>query len=311
MGIMYAADLVEVLCACHLSSYVQSPFQERSGLMVVGPPGSLKSTFVTALSPYPGTVVVSDINAKTLGYYRDGMASGQIKTMVLPEMEKLYERHPYTASNIEGTLRALVGEGFRGTSHEDSRMSTFTARAMVIGALTIKSRQSRFVAWEDSGFNRRFLWSLIRLKDADLLEKAAINWELVPFQVSHMPRVPIGGESSIPNHTTVYQRQLLYSWVKDQPGGNHALHVQLLTKVLAVLQWWYLQTSPERDAMETVRRFAFSLGKEGADVVIDLPKVSRQKQTADRLKLEKARLSAAARQLSTKSRVAAAKRGKR
>lgn len=38
---MRANDLLEVLCAAHLGALVEGPFQDRGGLMVVGPPSTL------------------------------------------------------------------------------------------------------------------------------------------------------------------------------------------------------------------------------------------------------------------------------
>lgn len=259
--------LLEVLCAVHLSSYVEGPFHDRGGLMIVGPPGALKSTFLALLEKnYNDVVLVSDMNVKSLNDYRDQIASKTIRTLVLPEYAKLYERHLYTALNLEGHIRALAGEGFTSASFEDSRINRLRARCTILSAMTPKFQTNHFRDWEDSGFNRRFLWALIRLKQPDLLERSVENWELVNIRMQYIPPAPL---DSIPNTTTLTERQELRRLVKAQPGGSHAAQVALLTKVLAVLKWWYaLRKRPEREAIITVRSFAHALGKEGAELVI-------------------------------------------
>lgn len=260
--------LLEILCAVHLSSYVESPFQDRGGLMVVGPPGVLKSTFLGLLDRnYNDAVSVSDINARSLNDLRDHIASKTIRTLVVPEYSKLHERHVYTAQNVEATLRALVGEGFVSASFEDSRINRLRARCTLVSAMTPKFQTDHFKGWEESGFNRRFLWCLVRLKDSELLERAVEEWRLVDFRIAHIPPTP--ASDSIPNLTTREERADLRRLVKYQPGGSHAVQTALLSKILAVLKWWYrLRKRPEREALLTVRSFAESLGKEGAELVI-------------------------------------------
>jgi hypothetical protein len=265
---LLATDLVEILCAAHLGSLVESPFQERGGIMLVGPPGVLKTTFVNALDrTYQDAVMMSDINVKQIIRMRDAIASGRINTLVLPELAKVYERVESTATNVEGTLRALAGEGFIAASFEDSRVNRLTARAMVFGALTPSTVTKRFEGWEESGFNRRFLWCLIRLEDPLALERAAIQWKRIEFRTRHLPLAPLG--STIPNTTTQKERQRLAAIVKYQPGGEHTLQIQVLTRTLAVLRWWYKEIDDPRDAMETMESFADSLGKSG--VALELP----------------------------------------
>ncbi len=268
---MQASDLVEVLCAAHLSYHVQGPFRERGGIMIVGPPGVLKTTFVSVLDrQYQDALMVSDINVKTLIRMRDAIAAGKVNTLVLPELAKLYERQEVTSSNVEGTLRAMVAEGFASASFEDHRINRLKAHALVIGALTPSTQTKYFSSWEETGFNRRFLWSLIRLKDASVVERAAINWTRLNFRLSHVPLPPLE-DGGIPNLTSVRERQRIAVLVKHQPGGDHAIQIQLLTRVLAVLRWWYEQSGDIRDPMDTVERFGESLGKDGAAIDVGRP----------------------------------------
>ena len=265
---MKAPDLLEVLCAAHLGNMVEGPFHDRGGIMIVGPPAVLKTTFVNVIDQqYQDAISMSDINVQSLIRLRDAISSGKINTIVLPEFSKIYERQDTTARNVEGTLRALTAEGFAAASFEDSRINRLTARAMVIGAMTPPTVELRFRGWEESGFNRRFLWALIRLSDPLALEKAAISWTRINFRMAHVPMVPLG--SQIPNKTTQRERQRCASIVKYQPGGDHAIQLQLLIRILAVLRWWYAESGQPRNAMDTVERFGVSLGKNGA--ALELP----------------------------------------
>lgn len=264
-------EFVEVMCAAHLSSFVESPFRERGGIMVVGAPATLKSTIVFVLDrAYNDVVALSDANTKGLVALRDAIAAGSIRTLIFPELAKLYERHEMVASNVEGTLRALAGEGFAAASFEDQRVNSIKARATIIGALTPATQRKMFPQWEESGFNRRFLWPLIRLQNPAALEEAVIDWKLIEFNVPSLPRAPLEG-GKIPNLTTTDERRQLFKWAKYQPGANHALQVQLLAKIVSVLRWHYKEIKDRRDAMTTVHSFAQSLGKEGCELVFEKP----------------------------------------
>lgn len=298
---MLASDLIEVLCAAHLSFHVDSPFEERGGIMIVGPPGALKTTFLGVLDQqYHDAVAMSDINARGLVDLRDQISNGAIRTLILSELAKVYERQESTAQNVEGTLRAMTAEGFQAASFEDQRISRLRARAMVIAGMTSATREKRFKAWEDSGFNRRFLWCLIRLADPEILVRAVVNWKLLKFQFDHVPRPPLTGK--IPYQVSRLESSVLRGWVKYQPGGSSALHVQIIAKILCVLRWWYKETSPERDAMATLCRFAESLGRHGAEVEISEEEPSKAELSRVRRKAHRTQVSEAARRLALSRR---------
>jgi len=261
--------LVEMMCAAHLSSYVVSPFPDRGGLMVIGPPSVLKSTLLEMLDHhYHDAVTVSDINARSLADLRDQIAAKVIRTLVIPEYAKLHDRHPYTAVNVEGVLRALVGEGFSSPSFEDARINRLRARVTLLSGMVPKFQVDHFRAWEDSGFNRRFLWCLVRLKDPELLERAVEEWHRVDFKIRHVPIAP-EGDVPIPQQTTKLERAELRGMVKYQPGGSHTIQLALLVKMLAVLKWWYSAVRrPQGEALRNMRLFALTLGKEGAELVV-------------------------------------------
>lgn len=267
--------------------------------MLVGPPNTFKSTLIDMVDrQYSDTLQVSDLNAKALSVYRDAMAGGSVKSLLIPELAKLYQRKADTAENLEGTIQALVAEGWKSASFEDSRQNRFRARVFVISAMTPRTQQQRYQDWEDSGFSRRFLWCLYQLGNPEALEQAILEWRRVDFEVIHLPRQPFSGEV-IPNHTTFEERRQIQRWMKYQPGiGAHTLQVQTLTRILAVLKWWYAEVTPHRKAIDTVARFALSLGREGAAVTLPSgAPISSQALAAENRRVNRAAASAAGRQL--------------
>jgi len=265
-GTLRISSLIETLCAAHLTSYVESPFQDRGGIFIVGPPSVLKSTLLDIVARnYNDAISVSDINARTLDDLRDQIAAKAIRTLVIPEYRKLHERHTYTSSNVEGTIRALVGEGFGAASFGDGRINQMKARCTLLSAMQPKFQAEHFKAWEDSGFNRRFLWSLVRMNDPQILDRAVEDWQLLEFGIAHIPPVP----SSIPNLTTREERAEMRRLVKYQPGGSASIQFAFMCKLLSVFKWWYkLMKRRDRDALAQVRAFAQTLGKEGAELVL-------------------------------------------
>ena len=292
---MFAQDLIEVLCAAHLSYMVESPFPERGGIMLVGAPGVLKSTFLEELDKqYPDAISLTDLNVKSLTRFRDQISSGIYNTLIFPELAKLYERRDETAANLEGSLRAMVAEGFQAASFEDARVSRLRARAMVFGAVTPAIRDRRFESWEESGFNRRFLWCLLRLADPRILDSAIHEWQRLDFRVNRVPQIP-PLKKMIPNLTTKEERERCRVMVKYQPGGSATQQAQLMVKILAVLKWWYRESGAGRDAMAVMESFGESLGREGAE--LELKPLSESKIKRNRAKQKKTATTAAAKLL--------------
>jgi hypothetical protein len=262
-------DFIQVTAAIHLSSRVDAPYTDRGGMIVVGPPGSLKSTVITIVAEhYPDALLLSDINAQMLAQIRDTLTGSSVRTLVIPEMAKLYQRHSATASNVEGYLQALAGEGFSHAAHEDSRVATLKARATILSAITPHSRLAHFPKWEGAGFNRRFLWPLIQLHQPEVLELAVLEWRRLTFGQAALPPLPLGPGELIPSSTTRAERDAILQMVRAQPGGSNTIHLQLMTRALSVLRWWYRHAGIKRNAMEPLRAFAQALGKEGTSLVL-------------------------------------------
>lgn len=261
-------DFLSVLSAIHLSSYVESPFKDRGGIFLVGPPGALKSTSVEFLdSAFSDALVLSDMNVQMLTKIKDRIAGGSIRSLVMSEMGKIYERHSSVAANIEGTLRALAGEGFQSASYEDATISRLTARATIIGGMTSSLRERNASRWDDSGFARRFLWSLISLRDPTQLENAVIDGKLIDIATGETPRLP--PERVIPDLTLRDERLELAAMCKYQPTP-HNLQVSLLVKTWAVLKWWAKNTKKsETKAWDTLARFGKSLGRNGVELIVE------------------------------------------
>lgn len=263
--------MLEVLCAAHLSSYVRSDVKDCGGVMLVGDPATLRSTMLNVLErQYHNALSLSDVNARTLSELRGQIASRNIRTLVLPEFAKLYERgNPGTADNVVGTLRAMVAEGFHAPSFEDARIARTVARCVVMAALTPTMRIKHFNEWEDSGFNRRFLWPLLALENGDLLEESRVQRRLLEIECPSYPPIPNSG--IIQDETTETERRSLRVLVKHQPGGNHAIQLELLIRVLAVLRWWYPKVGRSKDEpMHRLREFCRSLGRHGAYLTVEL-----------------------------------------
>lgn len=261
-------DFMTVLAAVHLSSFVESRFVERGGIMIVGPPGVLKTTMVAYLDAnYGDAIVVSDINVPTMSKMRDRIAGGSIRTLVFSELAKLYERAAVTAQNLEGTIRALAGEGFKSHSFEDSTISRKLARCTIIAAMTSSLRDRNSSHWEESGFSRRFLWSVISLHDPNVLERATIDNKPIDIANVDAPRLPVTG--LIPNWTTREERRQIAVWTKYQPSASHTIQNQLLIKTWAVMKWWARKNHrSESKAWAMLGRFAKSLGKEGSEIIV-------------------------------------------
>lgn len=274
-GVVPLRVILECVCAAHLSAYVDAPVEDRGGLMLIGAPGVLKSTLLGFIDRnYSDALVLSDVNARSLNDLRDQIAGGIVRSLVLPEMYKLYERHSTTSSGVEGTLRALAAEGFHASSHQDQQIQRTIARCMVIGGMTPVLLEATSRRWRDTGFSRRFLWSLIALENPQALTRSVIEWQPVNIGIaSSLPSIPA---SKIPSDIVSRdEREKLELQVKYQQGSPHNLQHLLLCKMLVVLRWWYRmqenRSDPDRESWNTIMLFSRTLGKSGAYIRVEVP----------------------------------------
>lgn len=262
---MKIGNLIQVLCAAHLSKYVESPFQSRGGILLVGPPACLKTSLLLALEDYPNALVLSDLTTKSLVRIRDDIVAGKVHTLALMDLQKIYERHDTVAANVEGNLRALVDEGFSRAAFEDQRMLKMTARCLVLSAMTPDFYSRSFTHWDNSGFTRRFLWCQYRLKNPAAILEAIHHWKRLEFQNGLRFSAPFN--RSIPYSLTGAESRHIASFLKYQHGAE--LPFILLKKIACVLRWRHKQLKGRRAAnigMEVLEDFATCLGREGAEV---------------------------------------------
>ena len=264
---MNPQQLAEVIAAVHVAHHVEGALQQRGGLMLVAPPGALKSTLAEALAGHHDALVLTDINMQLLADLRDSLAVGSINSLVFSEYAKIYERNPQTAFNVEGSIRALASEGFAAASFQDHRVARRKAYATIIAAMTPSTVEKFFKRWEESGFNRRFLWAVYGLKNAHILDEAASELRRLDFGVRDLPRLPPLGRT-IPNLLTHEERRRVRGFVAQQPGTSHTQQIQLLTRVWAVLKWWHKERRTIRQCEATITAFAKALSHDGTDLVL-------------------------------------------
>lgn len=256
-GSVKVSTLIECVKAAHLSAYVETAFEHCAGLFLVGPPGVMKTTIIGALEKYESVLTLSDVNSKVLtGIIKSQLTSNTIKTLALPEVQRIYERDPRTAAGVEGTIRSLVEEGFHGASFEDPTVARFTAKAVVIGAMTDKFRDANWSRWNDSGFARRFMWSLIRLGDPAILmsaveqgKKAHLTDNVVEMPTPVMVKIPALDQSV---------RKRLRPLVRKQPKPSNVQY-ELLCRMAAVLCYYYQKQKSKKDPIETIIEFGNSI----------------------------------------------------
>jgi hypothetical protein len=257
---MKVTTLIEIISAAHVTKFIESPWHSRGGIFLVGPPGSLKTTIIkNALAEYPDTILMSDVNVNSLTVLRNSLIGGRYNTLGFGEFEKIYQRNPASASNVEGHLRAMVEEGFDRTSFEDPRMSGMSARCLLIGGITPTCYAQKYLHWENSGFARRFLWCHYRLANPDEITNAIHRWTPIVFgKISHA----LPANRIIPFKISSEHSRWLSHVLDTQP--DKGTPYILLKKIFRVLEWRY----SKKKAIEIIRDFAPSLSKSGTEVTL-------------------------------------------
>lgn len=258
---MRASSLIEFVSASHLTRFVNhSIYSQRGGIFFVSPPGSLKSTLIrNALEGFPDVLQLSDLNINTLTMLKTSFIDGRYTTMAFGEFEKLYQRNPATAANIEGHLKAMVEEGFGNSSFEDQRMVAVHARVLMIAGITPSCYTRLTPRWMENGFARRFIWSHYTLNDPNIIVDAIHKWKPINFGkvIKEMP-----SNEHIPYTVTVKESNKLRDLMKYQPSLETPY--MLMKKVFCVLKWRH---SPSK-AMAIVEDFSESLGNQGAKLFL-------------------------------------------
>lgn len=234
--------LVETMIAAHFTHAVDSPFDERSGIFFVSPPQQLKSSIIKKMRMFPDALVISDLNFQQISTYKDDLCAGRYATIAFVEFNKIYQRNPATAANLEGTLASIVCEGWAGPPHEDQRAAKDEARSLLIGGMTKSTYSHRLQQWMESGFAQRFLWVHYKLQDDSIIGDAIERQEPIDLsgEMWTQPNGPI--RWNLDERETAQIRV----WVQNQPGGEK-LPYSLLLKIAVVLKWRYQKSAKTRD----------------------------------------------------------------
>jgi hypothetical protein len=233
---MKPSTLIEVIDAAHLSHYVTGDFIQRGGMMLVGPPETLRTTVIQlALKPHPDALLVSDVNMNSLTGLKEGFTSGRYSTLGFLDYQKIYERHHSTASNVEGTLRQLMEEGFTRNPHEDPTMASTVARSFVVAAVTESFYSRHNKDWRDNGYLRRWLICLLHI---DARNKAKIThaierWKKLEFD-GILRRSPV---NSISCDLTKQENEYCKFLIREQPSQTTPF--ALMKKIFTILKWKY------------------------------------------------------------------------
>jgi hypothetical protein len=232
--------LIEIVSACHLSHFVSSPHHSRGGLMIVSPPGGLKTTAIEVLDHFATAKVLSDINVQSLIRLRDDILAGDVQTIAFTDLEKIYRRHSAVAMNVQGILMGLAEEGFRQASFQDQRMTTLPARCTIIGGMTTKCYESHITDWADTGFARRFLWVHYRMNaSATKLEDAIKRWERYIIDHDFVARLP--ADRIIPAAVIPKKIHQQFDYYLKHQRSRLTPRI-VLQRIYAVLAWKFSKT---------------------------------------------------------------------
>lgn len=254
-------SLIEVVAATHLTPRVSGEVSnERGGLMLVAPPGHLKTTAIEYLDVFPKTKLISNITTHALTQLRADFLSEEIITMGFPDYDMIYKRHNSVAAQVEGTLMGLMGEGFRNPAFSDQRVNVTKARCTIVAGITIKCYEKNISEWIDSGFARRFLWSRYILKNSEILEEAISRWRRFVLDGGDFTmKIP---QNLIPHSLSESEAKKVLYQLRHQP--DRKLPYITAQRIISVLCWKH----GVKEGWKLWNDFASSLGKEGSLIVL-------------------------------------------
>lgn len=262
-GICRIETLVEAVSCIHLASYVQSPYKDRGGLMLVGPAGVMKTTVLDVLdNNHANALSVSNAHMATMKKLQPAFYNGQIRSLCFPDLQSIYAGDPRTASRIEQMMMQLAAEATRTIGgEEDSRYAKFKGYCTIFAAMTPAFYTQRINKWEESGFSRRFLWATYTLLDPEILMRAIAQWTRANIGSTLIPRCPVN--NLITDTLTRKEREEIAGWLRHQPQP-HEIQFQVLCKATSALAWHYKINKIRRSAMNTMREFAETLQHDAA-----------------------------------------------
>lgn len=231
--------------------------------MLVAPPGHLKTTAAEVLGEFPKTIVISNLTVGTLTSMRDEFLGSNIHTLIFSDYSAVHKRHGSVASNIEGVVMALAGEGFRKPGFSDQRVQALPARCTIIGCMTPRFSESMEGDWIDSGFYRRFLWCRYIVKDPEFIDEALWKWRKASLDGDFSARIPVTRTipySLDPQDVAQVRHSLRY--VRDTKISSI-----LAQKIVSVLKWKFARKDPLLP-MRIWNDFAPSLSKDGTTLIV-------------------------------------------
>lgn len=260
---MRVESLVEFLDAAANTRYVNDAFKERGGIMIVGPPGTFKTTAIeTAMDSHSDAIICSDLNVHQWTKMKDDFACGRYTTLAFPEFEKIYQRHPGTAANLEGIVKGLVGEGFSMGPGGDPRMPRVKSRALVVGGITTDCFERHYEAWNKNGFLRRFLWLVVAVENPEEIIKAIRRNKLIDFGKVSIRPTNRQIDVELPNQQLLQLERMM----KEQPGlfGTGYVLIKKITKFL----YWKYSNGDMHKVHEILNDIRSSLSKDGDRIIL-------------------------------------------
>lgn len=257
------ANFIEVLWASTLTHRVDSQFESRGGILLIAPPAHFKTTMLKAVETQPGVHPLSDITVTGLVSARDMIAARKINTLLFYDLQKVYERKSETASNIIGSLRALMDEGFTSAAYENQNIIQQRARALVLAAGTPAMYRRYAGDWDENGFSRRLIFSVYSLSNPEVIVKAIMKDE--PLELCGISSVNIPFNLCIKMEEREGDETALRSLLSRGQRGEE-IPLILLRKILAVLRWKAKQLHHKDFALDIVKEFGRSMKDEGVQI---------------------------------------------
>jgi len=264
---MKAESLLQVLCAAHFAYKVRpDPFNRRGGIMLVAPAGHGKTTLLSKMSTeLPKMLDISDLTTRQVSSLRSRILEGKYCTLILDELEKLYQRKDATAQNVEGAIQAIIEQGFQDVPGERPEIMGMPAQALVIANCTEEFFSRQLRRWS-TAFIRRWLICQYRLKDPDMFADAIERWKLRELKDGMLFVIP---SETIPYSLTIYESRRIRKWLMMN-NQDEKTPYQLLQRIACVLRWKCRKLGRKRDTtFEILEDFSQCLQKHGTSLDYD------------------------------------------
>lgn len=290
---MRVETMVTVINSLYLSRWLSRVEESRGGLMLVAEPESLKSAMLNVLEGRQGVSVYEDLNSRKISRsIRPMVAREQIKVLVLPEFQKIFERRDDTWKNTMGNLRAFVHDGIVEGANDEPGMVRNPAMCTVFAGLTIECFEQHVLDWNASGFLRRVLWCHYKIMDdqKEILHLALRLRHQIDFGAM-CPRLILPDIGYIPDMiVTAEQKKINDMWRRSATKAMlpHIVEqTRLLYMIYSVLKWQHSKKVYREDPMFIMEDFIPSLGTNTAvlfpdSLIKQLKKAERDKERIER-----------------------------